>query len=858
MGLREYKKKRDFDVTPEPAGAATIPNGRRYVIQKHAASRLHYDLRLEMNGVLKSWAVPKGPSLDPKKRTLAIQVEDHPLEYGGFEGVIPEGQYGGGTVMLWDAGEWMPIGAAEKDYRRGRLKFELHGRKLRGVWNLVRMRDGRRDKPNWLLIKQDDEFAQPASDGDITKDAPLSVATGRKMEEIADQAQAPARASRRGPAKRKTVSMQSGALKVQDIPGARTSPQPEFIGPQLATATAAAPDGDEWLHEEKFDGYRILCILRDGKARLMSRNEKDWTDRFPEVVHAAEALPIRNAIIDGEVVALNEKGASDFQELQNAMRSRFRNRLVYCVFDLPHCEGFDLTRTKLIDRRRLLRGLIEGHGGGRIRFSAHVQGRGPEVFQRACQMGLEGIVSKRADGPYSSLRTMSWRKIKCANEQEFVIGGFSDPAGSRVALGALLLGTYENGELIYRGRVGTGFDEKTLAALGERLGELETPRSAFANPPRERDIHWVRPTLVAAIRYSQITRDGVLRHPVYLGLREDKPAAEVKLETPVAAPQDSPVAEEPSPRKKAPAKARTPRKAGGSRKSASAGEVTLAGISLTHPGKVLDPGSGLTKIDLARYYVAVAERMLPHVAGRPLMLARCPGGVAGKCFYQKHVTDAPPAGMGGVTVQEKRARRELLILSDVSGLVGLAQIGALEVHTWAARADRIERPDRVIFDLDPGSGVEWSAVAQAAYELRDRLREAGLESFLKLSGGKGLHVYAPIERRWDWEEAGAFARGIAEQMAAAAPERFLVNMSKAKRAGKIFVDYLRTQRGSTCVAPYSTRARPGAPVSAPIAWEEATKFSSGAGVSVAEALERLKGPDPWAEMLTLRQRLRLA
>jgi bifunctional non-homologous end joining protein LigD len=877
MSLREYKRKRDFKKTPEPAGAAAKRRaGRQFVIQKHDASRLHYDFRLELAGTLKSWAVPKGPSLDPKVKALAVHVEDHPLEYATFEGVIPPGQYGGGTVMVWDRGTWEPEEDPERGYRAGKLKFRLDGEKLHGSWALVRM-GGRagEDGKSWLLIKHDDKAAKPTNKYDVLKREPRSVATNRDLDEIAadadrvwtkDGEQKPSKRKRPAAKSAKKSSRQLGkkparksasasrskmiAQSLGDLAGARRAKQPTSLSPQLATLATSPPAGDGWFHELKFDGYRILAFLHDGRVKLISRNGKDWTKRFVPVADAAAELPVSQAILDGEVVALDEHGVSDFQRLQNALKSGDADSLAYYVFDLPYCNGYDLTAVPLGDRKDVLTAVLnpEARNDGVIRYSDHIVGSGEAVLEEACKMAREGIVCKRADAPYEQARSRWWLKVKCLQRQEFVIGGFTKPTGSRTGFGALLLGYYRDGKLVYSGRVGTGFTDASLKELHSKLKALRTDAAPFKSSmttAQRRGATWVKPELVAEVEFTEWTDEGLLRHPSFQGLREDKPAKQI-------------VREEAVPMSKVTRSAKNAsRKRTKGAKSASngSGSVEVAGVAISHPDRVLYPEMGLTKQDLAEYYESIADWILPHVVDRPLTLVRCPGGRAGQCFYQKHLADEPPEHFRGVSIKEKSGTDEYVVIDDLAGLVSLVQMGVLEIHPWPARADKVEAPDRLIFDLDPGEGVPWKDVVVAAREVRDCLGELGLESFLRTSGGKGLHVVAPLARRNSWDELKAFAKAVAELLVREAPDRYIATMSKAKRRGKVFVDYLRNQRGATAIACYSTRAREGAPVAAPLAWDELTARLKPNGFTVKNMPQRLGKlqADPWAGFFDARQ-----
>lgn len=938
MSLTRYRQKRDFKVTPEPRGAAPRAHAQlSYCIQKHAASRLHYDFRLELDGVLKSWAVPKGPSRTAGEKRLAVHVEDHPLEYGQFEGTIPAGEYGGGTVMLWDRGAWTPVGDPHFGYNKGHIDFELHGEKLTGGWRLIRMA-GEEGK-NWLLMKRSDDAALPAGEDErFLETESRSVKTGRTMDEIAAgvrgaatwksnrpaagkraasgvRARIAAAAERgraasgaaapapRQAAPRKTRKSASAKPAVPpdgdeeslpldalaELPNARRAPQPDELAPQLATLARSAPVGSDWVHEIKFDGYRLLAFLAAGKVRLITRRGNDWTGRFPEVARAVAKIPAAQAILDGEVVVIAADGRHDFQALQNAMRSRDRSAIVYCVFDLPHCDGFDLTRCPLLQRKRVLRGLLESTPGKRLCYSGHVRGHGPEMLAQTCRLKLEGIISKRIDSIYVPRRGHSWLKSKCSKRQEFIVGGYTDPSGTRIGFGALLLGYHQQGRLLYAGKVGTGFDDAELRRLLQRMQKLAVSRSPFDVPvprPDARGAHWISPELVIEAEFSEWTGDGRLRHPSYMGLREDKRPSEVVREVPepTAAAQEQAEAETessppPSAPRPAPASSRSRAKRSSAAPPASAppaapaptaarpraargksGDAQIEGVRLSSPEKVLYPEQGYTKRDLANYYVAVAEWALPHIAGRPLSLVRCPEGRERSCFFQKHMAISMGAHIKGVRVQEKSGVGVYVYIEDLQGLLTLVQMGTLEIHVWGSQVDQYERPDRMFFDLDPDPSVDFARVVDAAALLRTRLADLGLETFLKNTGGKGLHVVAPLERRSSWDDVREFSEALARALAAEMPDRFTANMSKAKRVGRIYIDYLRNGQGATAIAAYSTRARPGAPVSAPLEWSELSADLAPNAFTIANTPQRLAKlkRDPWGKIDQVRQRLTAA
>lgn len=808
MVLETYQSMRDFDATPEPKGRKRKSRGDPvFVIQKHAATRLHYDLRLEMDGVLKSWAVTRGPSLVPGEKRLSVHVEDHPMDYGDFEGTIPEGQYGAGTVIVWDRGTWSPVFDPAKGYAKGHLEFELKGEKLTGRWHLIRMRGKPREKrENWLLIKGEDASARDESAPDILQERPESVKTGRRIEEVGGK---PARKARKAPAQPK-------------LPTAPQSKMPGFIPPMLATLVKATPGDDRWLHEVKFDGYRIQAQIAGGKVRLFTRSGRDWTDRFGKDIAAALAsLPVRQAVVDGEIVVEASGRSSDFSALQADLAEGRTDRMVYYVFDLLHLDGRDLTGLPLVDRKRLLEGLV-APASGAVRISEHLSDKGEVVLRHACRLGLEGIISKLRDSPYLPGRGKAWVKSKCSARQEFVVAGFVPSTVSSRAIGSLVLGVYDGDKLKSVGRVGTGFSVTLAEQLYERLQALETDRQPFDPPlPRAdaRGVHFVQPELVAEVDFRAWTGDGNLRHASFKGLREDKDAREVTGEG-LPPPQQEP----------APAPVRR--------------------IKLTHPERVYWPEEGVTKAGLADYYTEVWPWIAPHVVGRPLALLRLPDGVGGRQqFFQKHEWKGMNAAILKVQDPTEPKDAPSLAIADLDGLIALAQSAALEIHPWGSTLKDWERPDRIVIDLDPGDGVDWSDLVRAAEDVRERLQDKGLAAFVKTSGGKGLHVVAPLKPKAKWPEVKAFCQALARQMASDDPSRYVATITKSKRQGKILIDYLRNQRGATAVAAYSTRARPGAHVSAPVTWEELTSGIAPSDFTVLTMPTRLANlrRDPWAE-----------
>jgi bifunctional non-homologous end joining protein LigD len=845
-----------------------------FVVQKHAATRLHYDFRLGLNGVLKSWAVTKGPSYYPGDKRLAVQVEDHPWEYAGFEGTIPKGQYGGGTVMVWDKGEWIPHGDPEQGLKDGELKFELRGKKLKGNWVLVRMHGaaGGSNKTNWLLIKERDRFARESSAPAITDKAPDSAVSGRTMDEIAEShdrvwnsAQGTEKSARSATHKKNSDSASLSApperKRAMPAPDLKQIPRerfPGFIAPQLAQQTDSAPQGDGWVHELKLDGYRIQILVRsDDKkiaknrtTKLLTRKGLDWTARMPDIADAAAKLNVESAILDGEAVALDNRGVSNFADLQAAFHEGRQRYITYFAFDLLHLNGHNLRGLPLEERKRILEDLLRNAGGkSPLKLSEDIEADGDEVFKKACALGAEGIVSKLKSAKYTSGRSGAWLKLKCRLEQEFVIGGFTLPSKGGSGIGALLLGYYEKGKLRYAGRSGTGFTQKTHRTIRTQLNRLKQAESPFAEVPREerRSAIWVKPELVAEIAFSTWTRDNLVRQSAFKGLREDKPAKEVVRETAV----------EPTKAKRsllAPKSA----KSSGRRNGKEAAAMTE--LAITHPDKVLDPESGVTKQQLAEYYIAVAEHMLPHIADRPISVLRCPDGVGKSCFFQKHVGMGLPASVKTVSIRNKKSKEPeaYLTVDSSEGLLGLAQMGVLEIHPWGSHNESLDTPDRIVFDLDPDAAIGWKSLTMTALELKARLKKVGLESFVKSTGGKGLHIVAPIRPDHDWPAVKDFAHQMVLELEREKPELYVTKMTKAVRKNRIYLDYLRNDREATSVAPFSPRAHPGMPVAMPLAWKELDSAKAPAfHVSDFQEWRTRLRRDPWRKMLESKQKLNL-
>jgi bifunctional non-homologous end joining protein LigD len=802
LDIETYNRKRDFSKTKEPKGRKLSGKGDSFVVQKHDASRLHWDFRLELDGVLKSWAVPKGPSLDPDDKRLAMRTEDHPLDYGSFEGTIPKGEYGGGTVMLWDQGKWLP--EPGKDPRRtieeGHLHFALEGERMKGEWVMFRLkpRPGEKAEP-WMLKKVTDDFADP-SDGDALVDnCVTSVTTGRTMAEIAageDVWRSNRGGHKGGRAKRKP-----------------SRAPPPFAEPQLATLVDEVPTGNSWIHEYKYDGYRLLLAVGDGVATAWTRNGKDWSDKFKALVKAAANLPA-GCLIDGEAVAIDDKGRPSFQLLQSTLKDSKGANLVYYAFDLLIDRGEDIRKLPTVERKQRLAALLEGVSPP-ILYGDHVVGRGEALFEQVCKQSGEGIISKRASAPYKGTRTRDWLKIKCIQRQEFVIVGWSE-SDKRLGFRSLLLALKEKGKLTFAGKVGTGFSGKLIHELMDRMRPLEVDKAPVEVPRADRKgAHWIKPELVAEIAFTEFTGDGILRHPSFIALREDKPASEVVREVPKHL-----------------------------KKSEKAGERPTAesfGIRISNPDRVIYPEDGLTKADLADYYAAVEPLIMVDAARRPMTLIRCPQGRARKCFFQKHDSGTFGPDVKHIPIEEKKGDiQDYLYFDDIKGLLACVQMGTVEFHGWGSKVDKLEYPDRLVFDLDPDVGLDFARVKEAALRLKALLGDLGLKTFPLLSGGKGLHVVVPLDASKDWPTVKSFADRFSRAIAEAEPELFTANIRKVQRKGRIFLDWLRNQRGATAVMPFSARAREGAPVAAPIAWEEFDRYKGGNHFSIRDADELLE------------------
>ena len=830
--LATYRAKRDFTKTAEPSGSKrpkALHNS--YLIQKHAARRLHYDFRLEMDGVLKSWAVTRGPSLNPDDKRLAVHVEDHPLAYGSFEGTIPQGQYGGGTVMLWDTGVWEPIGDAQRSYKKGNLTFELLGKRLKGRWHLVRMhgrKQGDNKHENWLLIKGKDQYANEENGDDAIVSYQKSAVSNRSMDQIS-------RGAKIWQSKKETAKKpKASTLKKNTIKSKNSIAPPSFISPQLATLVTTPPQGDNWVHEIKFDGYRLLARLEEGKVTLNTRAHNDWTHKFKNMASEISQLNADNALLDGEIVSMADDGTMSFHGLQDALSNGHSERLHYYVFDLLYLNGKDTRDQSLLERKEALKNLLK-KAPLHIHYSEHFNEPGSKVLDHACHIALEGIISKRADAAYHSGRNELWLKSKCSKEQEIVVGGYILQPKHPDLLGALLTGYYEKSNLIFSGKVGTGFSHEEGKLILKKLKKLKRPLSPFKAVPTlsKKGALWVDPQLVAQVHFAEWTPDGHMRHPSFIGLREDKPAREVQREK--AKPVQAIIA---------------------SNKTAKSteGKCEIAGITITHPDKILFKDGKITKRDLALYYEKVAPLMLPYVAGRPISLMRCPQGEDKPCFFQRHGSEILSPHVKPVHVEGHGDNQPFLMIDDMRGLIALVQMGVLEIHMWGSEADSPDKPDRLVFDLDPAPDVKFSQVRKAALEVKQRLTKLKLISFLKTTGGKGLHVVVPFQKGPTWKEVKNFAKVFSQLMMENAPYNFTINNRKDIRKGKIFIDYLRNDETASAVAPYSTRAHAGAPVALPCEWRELSSLKSGHEFTLKNIDKYLK-KNPWKDIAKIKQKL---
>ncbi|BBP59429.1 DNA ligase D [Pseudomonas sp. St316] len=849
--LDDYNRMRDFAATPEPAAKRSRKSARtahalQFCIQKHDASRLHYDFRLELDGALKSWAVPKGPSLDPKAKRLAVHVEDHPLDYATFEGNIPEGHYGAGDVIVWDRGVWIPQGDPHEGYETGRLKFELQGEKLSGLWNLVRTHmPGKQEQ--WFLIKHQDEAARPENEYDVAQAEPDSVLSDRTLVPRRRGKAASAKAVKQAEKAAQPKSPKRSSKTT--LNGAVPGPLPETLKPELATLVESAPDG-EWLYEIKFDGYRVMARIEDGHVRLLTRNGHDWTHKLPRQAEALAALGLESAWLDGEMVVANEQGVPDFQALQNAFEANSSGKIAYYLFDLPYLNGMDLRKVPVQERRAALAAVLEPSESPLLRFSDAFEETPAALLDSACQMQMEGLIGKRIGSAYVSRRSNDWIKLKCKNRQEFVVVGFSDPKGARSAFGALLLGLHDadSGQLRYAGKVGTGFNESTLKSIYQQLLPLETKKAAVVNPPtgyEAKGVHWLEPTLLAEVAFAEMTKDGSVRHAVFHGLRNDKPAKDItqELAKPVkktAAAKKTKAKDEPGP---TPAKTKSKAKA-----PALDGKVRI-----THPERVIDASSGTTKLQLAEYYASVAEFILPELADRPVALVRAPDGIAGELFFQKNSERLAIPGI--VSLDKELTGQPVMIINNAEALIGAVQMSTVELHTWNATSVDLDKPDRFVLDLDPDPALPWKSMVEATQLTLSVLDELGLKAFLKTSGGKGIHVVVPLTRKLGWDEVKGFSHAIVSHMAKLLPDRFSAVSGPKNRVGRIFIDYLRNGLGATTICAYAARTREGLPVSVPIFREEVAELKGANLWNVHNVHERLAevGHEPWAGLKKTRQ-----
>ncbi|MBF6037546.1 DNA ligase D [Pseudomonas sp. P154a] len=841
--LDDYNRMRDFSATSEPAAnqrrgkKAAKDHALQFCIQKHDASHLHYDFRLELDGALKSWAVPKGPSLDPKVKRLAVHVEDHPLDYATFEGSIPEGHYGAGDVIVWDRGVWIPQEDPAKAYAKGKLKFELQGEKLGGLWNLVRTHmPGKQEQ--WFLIKHQDSAAKPESDYDVVAAEPDSVLSDRTIVAKKSRSAAKPKAVKQ-PARKAVPKVKSAPLT-----GARKAQLPDQLKPELATLVEKAPDG-EWSYEIKFDGYRIMARINHDEVKLFTRNGHDWTHKLPKQAEALAALGLESAWLDGEMVVANEQGVPDFQALQNAFDAGASANILYYLFDLPYLNGVDLREVPVEERRVALATVLNANHDPLLRFSDSF-GEAPEaLLNSACQMQMEGLIGKRLGSPYVSRRSSDWIKLKCKHRQEFVVVGYTDPKGSRNAFGALLLGLHDrdSGKLRYAGKVGTGFNETTLKRIYAQLKPLLAKKPSVVNPPtgfEAKGVHWLKPTLLAEVAFAEMTKEGSVRHAVFHGLRDDKPAESITEERPnvVKIPEKKPA---PAAKKKTDSPA--PSQIG-----LGAGKVRI-----THPDRVIDASSGTTKVQLAEYYASVAEWILPELKDRPVALVRAPDGIGGELFFQKN---AERLAIPGITTLDKELTGQpVMIINNVEALIGAVQMSTVELHTWNATSDNLDRPDRFVLDLDPDPALPWKSMVEATQLTLSILDELGLKAFLKTSGGKGIHLVVPLTRKLGWDEVKDFSHAIVSHMAKLLPERFSAVSGPKNRVGRIFIDYLRNGLGATTICAYAARTREGLPVSVPIFREEVAELKGGNQWNVHNVHERLAevGDEPWADLRKTRQ-----
>ncbi|OON63364.1 DNA ligase D [Massilia sp. KIM] len=889
--LKLYKAKRNFAITSEPAeGGEAHPDALTFVIQKHWASRLHYDFRLELDGTMKSWAVPKGPSYDSRDKRMAVHVEDHPISYSDFEGTIPEKQYGAGKVIIWDKGTWTPLEDPHKGFAKGSIKFEMHGHKMHGRWTLVRLKghEDERQEP-WLLIKEKDEYMRSSEEfsvvdemPDSVKHLPMPAPAERKLEALKEDAEEQAEDTPPKPASKKAVAAKAPAKKAAAakapakkaaarksakgsgaaLPeGAVKAALPEAFQPELATLVDAPPARpEEWVFEVKFDGYRMLARIEQGEVRLITRNANDWTDRLQPLKDELERMGLPDGWYDGEIVVHDENGKPNFGLLQLAFDGSNRADILYFLFDAPYFDGHDLREVPLVERRAVLQQAFAKSTSGRVRFSDEFGTDPGQLVEAACRIGLEGVIGKRRDSRYVSRRSPEWIKLKCGLRQEFVIAGFTDPKGSRTGVGSLLLGYHDqDGVLRYAGNVGSGFNHSSLKSVAAELEKLRTDESPF--PPRTvpgRQHHWVKPVLVAEVSFSEWTNTGSVRHPVFQGLRKDKPAKSITREQAKHVDgKEGNAKARPDAKAEAKAKAKPEAKAevkakakpvtkAKDKEDASVTSILPATMKVTNGDRVIDAQTGSTKLDLIRYYALVGELMMEHLKNRPVSLVRAPEGVGGELFFQKHADIAKLPGVKHLPEELDPGHPPFLEIASVQGILSVAQWNVVEIHTQNATGKSYASPNRMIFDLDPGEGVEWPAIQEAAQLMHAFLEELGLPSFLKTSGGKGLHVVVPLKGGHDWDTVKGFSQAIVHHMAATLPDRFAFKSGPKNRVGKIFIDYLRNGQGATTVSAWSARVRPGLGISVPLAWEELEGLKSSTQWDITNVHTRLDvGNAPW-------------
>jgi bifunctional non-homologous end joining protein LigD len=835
--LARYKAKRNFALTSEPSeGGAASEGALSFVVQKHWASRLHYDFRLELDGTMKSWAVPKGPSYDPADKRMAVEVEDHPISYSGFEGTIPPKQYGAGKVIVWDKGSWHPLGNPQQGLREGNLKFELRGHKLQGRWVLVRMKGKGEKQPAWLLIKEKDEFVRPSAEFSVVDELPDSV-KDLPMAKAAAKTTAKTSAKTASKTSAKTTTRKAAAPGLPE--GAVKAALPEKFSPQLATLVDGPPaDPENWVYEIKFDGYRLLARIEGSSIQLFTRNGNDWTAKLQPLKKALAQRKLPDGWYDGEIVVLNDDGVPDFGALQQSFDiARKPGDIIYYLFDVPFFRGHDLRSVPLAARRAVLQAALGEGASDVVRFSSVFDASAESVVTSACKLGLEGVIGKRRDSAYQSRRSGDWIKLKCSQRQEFVIGGYTDPQGSRKGLGSLLLGVYDDkGELQYAGNVGTGFNDARLRDIKAKLDAIPATKRPFADAAAiEGKPHWVKPKLVAEVTFGEWTRSGRIRHSVFHGLRTDKDPKVIVREKPVSAAKVS-----------KPAKAAGKAGSAGGALTESQAHALSSKIRVSNPERVIDESTGITKMELVRYYDLVGDLMMPHLLHRPVALVRAPAGIKGQLFFQKHAETDKLPGIVQLDPALYPGHPPLLAVANKQGLLSGAQWNVVELHTWNTGDDSLQRADRMVFDLDPGEGVGWAAIVQGTELTRSFLEQLGLKSFLKTSGGKGLHVVVPLRRVHDWEVVRGFSQAVVEHLAKTIPQLFVAKSGPKNRVGKIFIDYLRNGIGSTTVCAWSARARPGMGISVPLAWSELAGLKSAAQWNIRNVQTRLgEGNEPW-------------